>query len=118
MISKQALITFTPQATDRLKAMAHLGLLKVGVKKGGCAGLEYTFETCEAPAKFDAIVENDGVKIVIDSKAVLYLIGSKMDYTETKFASTFSFINPNEVSACGCGESVEIKPIEKLPAHV
>lgn len=103
-------MTLTPNAVSRLQALQSQGLLKVGVKKGGCAGMEYSFETCEAPAKFDAIVEQDGVKLVIDAKAVLYLIGSQMDYKTDKFSSTFVFENPNQTSACGCGESVELKP--------
>jgi iron-sulfur cluster assembly protein len=103
------LLTFTPRAVDRLKEVAHMGLLKVGVKKGGCAGMEYTFEKTDAPAKFDSLVESDGVSLVIDAKAVLYLIGAEMDYKSDKFSSSFVFTNPNQTSACGCGESVELK---------
>jgi iron-sulfur cluster assembly protein len=104
------LLTFTPRAVDRLKEVSHLGLLKVGVKKGGCAGMEYTFEKTDAPAKFDSLVESDGVKLVVDAKAVLYLIGAEMDYKSDKFSSSFVFTNPNQTSACGCGESVELTP--------
>ena len=84
--------------------------LRVGVKNGGCAGQEYVFEYAEAADPLDEIVEDKGVKILVDPKAVLFLIGSSIDYETTRLASKFVFHNPNETDACGCGESVTIVP--------
>ncbi len=85
--------------------------LKVGVKKGGCAGMEYTFALAHEAAKGDDVVEDKGATVVVDAKAVLFLLGTELDFKSDRFASTFVFKNPNEVSACGCGESVSIKPV-------
>lgn len=84
--------------------------LRVGVKKGGCAGMEYTFEVAHEAAKGDEIVTEKDATVIVDAKAVLFLLGTELDFRTDKFASTFVFNNPNQVSACGCGESVEIKP--------
>ena len=84
--------------------------LRVGVKNGGCAGMSYTMEYASAINPGDEVVEDKGVKILIDPKAVLFLLGTEMDVKEDKFASTFVFKNPNETAACGCGESVAITP--------
>jgi iron-sulfur cluster assembly protein len=84
--------------------------LRVGVKNGGCAGQEYVFEYAEAANPLDEVVEDKGVTILIDPKAVLFLIGSTIDYETTRLASKFVFHNPNETDACGCGESVTIIP--------
>lgn len=86
--------------------------IRVGVKNGGCAGMSYTMEYAEAKNAFDEVVEDKGVKILIDPKAVLFLLGTEMDVKTDAFSSTFVFRNPNETSACGCGESVAIKPAE------
>jgi len=95
--------------------------LRVGVKKGGCAGMEYTFEVARGTAKGDEIVTDKGATVVVDAKAVLFLLGTELDFRTDRFASTFVFNNPNQVSACGCGESVEIKPAQPTagvqPAH-
>ena len=84
--------------------------LRVGVKKGGCAGMEYTMEYADNPAPGDEIVEDKGVKIFVEPKAILFLLGTEMDYRTDKFSSGFVFHNPNQTSACGCGESVAITP--------
>ena len=84
--------------------------LRVGVKNGGCAGQEYTFAYAETIEPTDEVVEDQGVTILIDPKAVLFLIGSEIDYETTRLASKFVFRNPNQTDACGCGESVTIIP--------
>lgn len=84
--------------------------LRVGVKKGGCAGMEYTFEVARAVGKGDEVVTEKDATVVVDAKAVLFLLGTELDFKTDRFSSTFVFNNPNQVSACGCGESVEIKP--------
>jgi iron-sulfur cluster assembly protein len=88
--------------------------LRVGVKNGGCAGMEYTMEWAKEQGKFDEVVEDKGAKILIDPKAIMFLIGTEMDYQESTLKSGFVFNNPNQISACGCGESVEIKPVAAL----
>ncbi len=106
------------QAAGDASAPAALGL-RVGVKKGGCAGMEYTFEVARDTAKGDEIVTEKGATVVVDAKAVLFLLGTELDFRTDRFSSTFVFNNPNQVSACGCGESVEINPrsADALPAH-
>ena len=84
--------------------------VRVGVKNGGCAGMSYTMEFAENVAPLDEIIEDKGVKVLIDPKAVLFLLGAEMDFKIDRLSSTFTFRNPNETSACGCGESVAITP--------
>ena len=84
--------------------------IRVGVKTGGCAGMEYTMEYAEAVNPTDEVVEDRGVKILIDPKAVLFLLGTEMDYKTEKLSAQFVFNNPNQTSACGCGESVQLMP--------
>lgn len=84
--------------------------LRVGVKNGGCAGMEYTMDLADEAAALDELVEQDGARVLVDAKAVLFLLGTEMDYEVTKLRSGFVFRNPNETSACGCGESVSITP--------
>ncbi len=108
-------IKLTERAADRIKAMmasggAGVAGLRVGIKKGGCAGMEYTMEWAAAQAPFDEVVEQNGAKVLIDPKAVMYLLGSEMDYRTEKLSSQFVFNNPNQTSACGCGESVNLAP--------
>ncbi len=111
----------TEAAADRIKAvMARaetpaLGI-RVGVKNGGCAGMEYTMEYAEAANPTDEVVEDRGVKILIDPKAVLFLLGTEMDFKAEKLSAQFVFNNPNQTSACGCGESVQLTPA-KLDAE-
>jgi iron-sulfur cluster assembly protein len=91
--------------------------VRVGVKKGGCAGMEYTLEQVETANPMDDVVTEHGVSVYVDAGASLYLLGAVMDYESTKLRSGFVFQNPNEVSACGCGESVELKQAdEQAPA--
>jgi iron-sulfur cluster assembly protein len=92
------------------KAERPIAGVRVGVKNGGCAGMEYTMEYVEAAAPTDEVVEDKGVKILIDPKAVLFLLGTEMDWKVEKLSAQFVFNNPNQTSACGCGESVLLKP--------
>jgi iron-sulfur cluster assembly protein len=84
--------------------------LRVGVKNGGCAGMSYTLEFAEEVKPLDEVVEDKGVKILVDGKALMFLLGTVLDYETTKLSATFTFKNPNQISACGCGESVSITP--------
>ena len=84
--------------------------LRVGVKNGGCAGQEYVLEYAETAGPLDEVVEDKGVTILVDPKAVLFLIGTEVDYDVTRLSAKFVFRNPNETDACGCGESVTITP--------
>ncbi len=108
-------VTLTDRAAERVREImargdkAYVGL-RVGVKNGGCAGQEYVMEYAEAAAPLDEVVEDKGVTILVDPKAVLFLIGTEIDYEVTRLASKFTFKNPNETDACGCGESVTIVP--------
>ncbi len=90
--------------------------VRVGVKNGGCAGMEYTMEYADAVAPTDEVVEDKGVKLLIDPKAVLFLLGTEMDFKTEKLSAQFVFNNPNQTSACGCGESVQLTPA-KLDAE-
>ncbi len=83
--------------------------LRIGVKNGGCAGMEYTMDWAEDQKPFDEVVEDKGVKVLIDAKAMMFLLGTEMDFQSTTLKSGFVFNNPNQVSACGCGESVQLK---------
>jgi len=91
--------------------------VRVGVKNGGCAGMSYTMEYAEAKNPLDEVVEDKGVTLLIDPKAVLFLLGTEMDYRVDKLSSGFVFNNPNQTSACGCGESVAITPAREYPEH-
>jgi iron-sulfur cluster assembly protein len=109
------IVTLTDAAAVRVreimaKAEKPYAGLRVGVKNGGCAGQEYVLEYAEAADPLDEIVEDKGVRILIEPKAVLFLIGSEIDFEATKLAARFVFRNPNETDACGCGESVTIQP--------
>jgi iron-sulfur cluster assembly protein len=84
--------------------------VRVGVKNGGCAGMEYTMEYADSVNPADEVIEDKGVKIMIDPKAVLFLLGTEMDYKTDKLSAQFVFNNPNQTSACGCGESVQLTP--------
>jgi iron-sulfur cluster assembly protein len=106
----------TDAAAARAKALVERagGLaLRVGVKNGGCAGMSYTVEMAQEQKPGELLVEDKGAKVLIDPKAVLFLIGAQMDFETTKMSSTFTFKNPNETSSCGCGESVAITPVSE-----
>ncbi|HEX8167850.1 MAG TPA: Fe-S cluster assembly scaffold SufA [Beijerinckiaceae bacterium] len=92
------------------KADRPIAGVRVGVKNGGCAGMSYTMEYAEGQKPGEDVVEDKGVKVFVDPKAVLFLLGTEMDYQTTKLSSQFVFRNPNQTSACGCGESVAITP--------
>jgi len=114
-------VTLTDAAAERVREIMGNAdkpyiALRVGVKNGGCAGQEYTFAYAEQIEQLDEVVEDKGVTILIEPKAVLFLIGSEIDYETTKLASKFVFRNPNETDACGCGESVTIIPAAALDA--
>ena len=110
-----AVMSMTEAAADRARGLIAnadrpvIGL-RVGIKNGGCAGMSYTVEFAEAKNPLDEVVEDKGVTLLVDSKALMFLLGTTLDYETTKLASTFTFRNPNQVSACGCGESVSIQP--------
>ena len=114
---RPAVVSLTEAAAEQVKAIMsradkpYAGL-RVGVKQGGCAGQEYVLSYAEEAGPIDEVVTDKGVTILIEPKAVLYLIGTVIDYETTALASKFVFINPNETDACGCGESVTIKPAE------
>ncbi|MDR4306948.1 iron-sulfur cluster assembly accessory protein [Chelatococcus sambhunathii] len=108
-------ITLTDRAANRVKSIISrsetpVAGLRIGVKTGGCAGMEYTLDYAAAPGPLDEVVEDKGVTVLIDPKAVLYLLGTEMDFVTEKLTQRFVFSNPNQVSACGCGESVSITP--------
>lgn len=107
------IVTLTPAATERVRELmartdrTTVGL-RIGVKKGGCAGMEYTMQEAEDVRASDEVVEIDGAKVLIDPTAVLFLLGSEMDYVIDKLSARFVFRNPNQTGACGCGESVSL----------
>lgn len=104
-------VTLTDGAAARVKeimAASAKTYLRVGVKNGGCAGMEYVLDYADAPEAFDEVVEDKGVRILIKADAVLFLLGSVIDHETTRLASRFVFKNPNQTDACGCGESVTI----------
>jgi iron-sulfur cluster assembly protein len=108
-------VRLTEAAATRMQAImanadkAYIGV-RVGVKNGGCAGMSYTLEYAEAQNPLDEVVEDRGVKILIEPKAILFLIGTELDYRTDKLGGGFVFSNPNQTDACGCGESVSITP--------
>lgn len=110
-------ISLTDAAASRVKEIMSdsdrtLHGLRVGVKNGGCAGMSYTMDYVETPDPKDDVVEEKGVKVYVDPKAALFLIGTVMDFKSSRLSSGFVFENPNQISACGCGESVSLKPAE------
>ena len=116
-LASRKLMTLTEAAASRVKEiMANSDkpaeALRVGVRNGGCAGMSYTMELAERIEPLDEVIEDKGVKVLIDPKAVLFLLGAEMDFKADRLGSSFSFRNPNETSACGCGESVAITPAD------
>ena len=114
------ILTLTDRAAERVRPErhgAHAGLqdggyagLRVGVRNGGCAGSEYVVEYAAEVAPLDEVIDDKGVRILIEPKAVLFLVGAEIDYETTRLSSKFVFRNPNETDACGCGESVTLVP--------
>ena len=107
------IITLSDKAAERIKQIMSAAKdgsigVRVGVKSGGCAGMSYIMEYINKPNPNDEIIEDKGVKVFIDSAAVMYLLGTEMDYKKEDFSSTFVFNNPNETERCGCGESFKI----------
>jgi iron-sulfur cluster assembly protein len=108
-----AIMKLTESAAARaqeLLAASDKSALRVGVANGGCAGMSYTLEFADAIGPYDEIVEDKGVKIVIDPKALMFLFGTEVDFETTKLGAGFIFKNPNQTGSCGCGESVSITP--------
>ena len=106
----EKIITISDNAVNRIKEImskaenSTIGV-RVGVKSGGCAGMSYILEYAKDIKPNEEVIENKGVKVLIDPKAVLYLLGTEMDYKKNQFSSSFVFNNPNETERCGCGES-------------
>lgn len=114
MRTRPKTMTLTEAAAERIRSLLaaagkEQATLRVGVKNGGCAGMEYTLEYAAAKTPLDELVEDKGVQILIDPKAVLFLLGTEMDYRADRLRSGFVFNNPNQTGACGCGESVTLK---------
>lgn len=108
-------ITLTDRAAERVREIMEnsdrpLVGLRVGVRNGGCAGMAYTMEYAEAAGPHDEVVEDKGVTVLVDPKAILFLLGTEMDYQVDRLSARFVFNNPNQTSACGCGESVTLAP--------
>ena len=116
-ISRFQVLTLTDAATGRVRDIVAASTelaegIRIGVKNGGCAGMEYTVNLVNEPNPADDVVELDGGKVFIDPAATLFLLGTEMDFEVTKLRSGFVFNNPNQTSACGCGESVELTPAD------
>jgi iron-sulfur cluster assembly protein len=112
---KPQVVRLTEAAAERIKAVMAkadrpITAVRVGVKNGGCAGMSYTMEYADKVNPLDEVVEDKGVCILIDPKAVLFLLGTEMDYKVDKLSAQFVFNNPNQTAACGCGESVQLEP--------
>lgn len=111
-----AVMTLTPAAAERVKTIVRneegAEGIRVSIKKGGCAGMEYAIDLATEINPKDDRIERDGAAVFVAPEAVLYLLGTEMDYEVTKLRSGFVFNNPNQTSACGCGESVELKPAD------
>ena len=116
-ISRFQVLTLTDAAATRVRDIVAASTepaegIRIGVKNGGCAGMEYTVNLVSEPNPADDVVALDGGKVFIDPAATLFLLGTEMDYEVTKLRSGFVFNNPNQTSACGCGESVELTPVD------
>ncbi|EPX75530.1 HesB/IscA family protein [Salipiger mucosus] len=116
---KQA-VSMTPAAVTQVRKLmerdGHHGL-RVGVKKGGCAGMEYTMDFVDAPDGNDEVVEQDGARVLIAPMAQMFLFGTEIDYEVSLLESGFRFNNPNVADACGCGESIKFKDVDELAAE-
>lgn len=113
MSNIKAVLSLTDVAVEHIKKLLNSRSktsfgIRVGVKSGGCSGNSYYIEYADNKNQFDEVIEYQGVKILIDPKALMYLLGSEMDYSETDFKSGFIFTNPNEKGQCGCGKSFNV----------
>ncbi|MGR3484075.1 MAG: HesB/IscA family protein [Paracoccaceae bacterium] len=119
-IPGKAAVTLTPaavlQITRLMEREGHHGL-RIGLKKGGCAGMEYTMEYADAPDPADEVVEQDGARVMIAPMAQMFLFGTEIDHVTGLLESGFEFRNPNVTDACGCGESIKFKSVEELQAE-
>jgi iron-sulfur cluster assembly protein len=118
--TRPQVMSLTEAAAERIRALTaasgkEVEGVRIGVKNGGCAGMEYTMEYAGARGPHDEVVEDKGVKLLIDPTAVMFLLGTEMDYRADRMRSGFVFNNPNQTSACGCGESVTLKPATEVP---
>ena len=116
-LASRKVMTLTEAAASRVteimsRADRPTAGLRVGVRNGGCAGMSYTMELADRVEPLDEVIEDKGVKVLIDPKAVLFLLGAEMDFRADRLGSSFSFRNPNETSSCGCGESVALTPAD------
>jgi iron-sulfur cluster assembly accessory protein len=113
MMERPPVVNLTDRAADRVKELIArsekpvLGL-RIGVRTRGCSGLSYSVEYADEQKRFEEVVEQKGVRLLIDPAAVMFLVGSEVDYIEDKFSSGFTFTNPNEKGRCGCGESFHV----------
>jgi iron-sulfur cluster assembly protein len=121
---KPAVLSVTDAAASRIREIVAradkpVAGVRLGIKKGGCAGMTYTMDVAETVVKGDEVVDANGVRVLIDPAAVLFLFGTEMDFTVDKLSARFVFRNPNETSACGCGESVTLAPAktERAEGH-
>lgn len=117
MVGRFQVLSITDDAAERIREIVAnapdpIKGIRVGVKNGGCAGMEYVLDKVVDPDPKDDLVEDKGVSVYVDPKAVLFLLGTEMGYEVTKFRTGFTFNNPNQTSACGCGESVALTPVD------
>ena len=117
MVGKFQVLSITDDAAGRIRDIVDssdeaVRGIRVGVKNGGCAGMEYVLDKVVEVDPKDDLVEDKGVAVYVDPKAVLFLLGTEMGFEVTKFRSGFTFNNPNQSSACGCGESVSLTPVD------
>ena len=117
---EKAAVTMTPAAVGQImKLMKRDGRtgLRIGVKKGGCAGMEYTMDYADDVDPLDEVVEKDGARVMIAPMAQMFLFGTEIDYEDSLLEAGFKFRNPNVEDACGCGESIKFKDIDQLSAE-
>lgn len=119
-LAKFAVMTLTESAAERVREIVEnaedaVGI-RLGIKNGGCAGMSYTLDLAREAQPGDERVEGHGATVFVEAKAVLFLLGTEMDFERTPLRTGFVFRNPNQVGACGCGESVSLKPAEKIDA--
>ncbi|WP_319414581.1 iron-sulfur cluster assembly accessory protein [uncultured Cohaesibacter sp.] len=117
MVGKFQVLKISDEAADFIRSIVEASDepvkgIRIGVKNGGCAGMEYVLDKVVDANPADDLVEDKGVAVYVDPKAVLFLLGTELGYEQTKFRSGLTFNNPNQTSACGCGESVELTPVD------